>query len=346
MTGKNLLVLGGTGWVARFVAEIAAAQGTAVTCLARGSKAAPAGVRFVQGDRTRPDAYDELLDQEWDEVVDVTWQPGQARTAVAALAARAAHWTYVSSGAVYLGATRPGETVAPLASDTATDPEYPAAKVACETAVLDALGDRAAIARVGLIGGPGDRSDRSGYWPGRLHLAGNGPVLVPDAEDQPVGFIDGRDFADWLAGVADANLHGIFGVRGEVWTFGEVLRSAVRATGFTGEQVVVPAERLLELGVEPGLGERALPLWIPEETARRMAPLLRTPNLAPGLVYRPLDEIMRDTLADEIERGVTRPRRAGLTRKAELEVLAQLGAPRRRRPGAATAGDRPGDTEI
>ena len=100
MTGRNLLVLGGTGWVARFVAEIAMAQGIEVTCLARGSKAKPpAGARFVRADRTRPNAYDELVDRDWDEVIDVTWQPGQARTAVAALAERAAHWTYVSSGA-------------------------------------------------------------------------------------------------------------------------------------------------------------------------------------------------------------------------------------------------------
>jgi 2'-hydroxyisoflavone reductase len=163
MTGKNLLVLGGTGWVARFVAEIAIAQGIEVTCLARGSKAkAPAGARFVRADRTRPNAYDELVDRDWDEVIDVTWQPGQARTAVAALADRAAHWTYVSSGAVYMGVKQLGETVAPLASDTATDPEYGAAKVACETAVLDAIGDRATIARVGLIGGPGDRSEPIG----------------------------------------------------------------------------------------------------------------------------------------------------------------------------------------
>lgn len=324
MTGKSLLVLGGTGWVARYVAEIAMTHGAEVTCLARGSKAPPPGVRFVRADRTRPDAYDELLHREWDEVIDVTWQPGQARTAVAALAERAAHWTYVSSGAVYLGAKRPYETVAPLASDTATDPEYPAAKVACETAVLDALGDRAAIARVGLIGGPGDRSDRSGYWPARFRLAGDGPVLVPAIEDQPIGFIDARDFAAWLVGVADANYSGIFGVRGEVWTFGEMLRSAARAADFTGEQVMVPSERLLELGVKPWLGQHSLPLWVPEQMARRMRPIHTTPNLAPGLVYRPLDEIMRDTLADEIKRGLTRPRRSGLTREEELEVIAKV----------------------
>jgi 2'-hydroxyisoflavone reductase len=323
MTGKNLLVLGGTGWVARFVAEIAIAQGIEVTCLARGSKAsAPAGARFVRADRTRPNAYDELVDRDWDEVIDVTWQPGQARTAVAALADRAAHWTYVSSGAVYLGMKQLGETVAPLASDTATDPEYGAAKVACETAVLDAMGDRATIARVGLIGGPGDRSDRSGYWPARFSLAGDGPVLVPAIENQPVGFIDARDFAAWLVGAADAGYNGVFGIRGELWTFAEMLSAAARAAGFTGEQVVVPPERLVELGVEPG--QRSLPLWMPEQMAGRVRPMAAMQDLAPGLVYRSLDEIMRDTMADEIARGLTRSRRFGLTREEELDVIARV----------------------
>jgi len=35
--------------------------------------------------------------------------------------------------------------------------------------------------------------------------------------------------------------------------------------------------------------------------------------LAPGLGYRSLDEIMRDTVTDEIACGLARPRRSGLT---------------------------------
>jgi 2'-hydroxyisoflavone reductase len=53
---------------------------------------------------------------------------------------------------------------------------------------------------------------------------------------------------------------------------------------------------------------------------RQLAAVL---NLAPGLLCRPLDEIMRDTLADEIARGLTRPRRPGLTREQELDVIAR-----------------------
>ena len=83
--------------------------------------------------------------------------------------------------------------------------ECSAAKVACEHAVLAGVGNsRTAKTRAGLIGGPGDLSGRSGYWPWRFaHPSGNnGAVLVPDVPDVPelpTAVIDVRDLAVWLA---------------------------------------------------------------------------------------------------------------------------------------------------
>ncbi len=82
--------------------------------------------------------------------------------------------------------------------------QYGEGKVACEQAVRQLPGHL--IVRAGLIGGPGDRSDRLGHYAARFALAGAEPVLVPDVADQPMQVIDVRDLAEWIVASAEAGL--------------------------------------------------------------------------------------------------------------------------------------------
>lgn len=325
------LVLGGTAWLGRRIVASALAAGHEVTALARGEAgAAPDGVRFVTADRDDEDALDAVVDEQWDAVIDVSRQPGHVRRAVAALGARTTHWVFVSSASVYaesatFGDDESGELLPPLDGDVMESMEqYGPAKVSCERFVLDGVGaDRSLIARASLIGGPGDWSGRSGYWPRRFARPSNpeGRVLVPDAPDVPVQLLDVRDLAEWLVRAAERGTSGIANAGGPTHTFAEHLETVRTVTGFAGSWEVVGEDWLAAHDVEPWMGPRSLPLWLPAESiALNAHDLSRAASL--GLRTRPLAETLADTLAWEL--ADPGPRRAGLSDEDERELLREL----------------------
>ena len=155
---SKVLVLGGTSWLGGQIAHHAVMRGHDVTCLARGeSGKAPSAATFVQADREDPSAYEKVLDQRWDMVIDVSRQPGQVRSAVDVLGGTTSHWTLVSTGSVYADQSGPLTEVSPLLEpldgDVAEPETYGEGKVACEEAVREL--PHHLVVRVGLIGGPG-----------------------------------------------------------------------------------------------------------------------------------------------------------------------------------------------
>lgn len=335
----RFLVLGGTAWLGGYLVRAALDRGHQVTCLARGSSGAvPDGVRLLRVDRTRPDAYDALADEHWDVVVDVSRQPGQVRTAVQALVDRAGFFVFVSSGNVYAEHAAPGgdeevPTLPALDGDVMESMEtYGEAKVACESHVRRAFGpDRSLIARVGLIGGPGDVFDRTGYWPWRFARPSTtrGAVLVPDAPALATQVIDVRDLATWLIDAGSNRTAGTFNATGETFLLPEHLEVARRVAGHTGPVIRADQHWLLDHDVEPWMGERSLPLWLVDPAWLGFNARDSSRARQAGLTTRPLAETLADTLAWELRREPDRTRRAGLDDVDErvlLDALTGLGA--------------------
>jgi 2'-hydroxyisoflavone reductase len=323
----KLLVLGGTVFLSRAVAEEAVRRGHEVTCACRGeSGSVPEAATHVAWDRTQP-VPSTLPVTTFDAVVDVARHPSWVRSAVAALPDP--HWVFVSTISVYTDDSTPHGTVDALPLhepihtdvDIASDPEaYGAMKVACEQAVTQGSSS-SVIVRPGLIVGPGDRSGRFSYWPDRI--ADGGEVLAPGSPDEQVQVIDVRDLASWLVDCAESRTTGVFHGTGRAMSRADFLEQVADGVGVDVTDrrwTWVDQDFLAGHDVEPWDGPRSLPVWLPQPDYAWLMSVDVEASYDAGLRTRPLATTARDTLA--WLRGEPDPPVAGLARAAEAAVLA------------------------
>jgi 2'-hydroxyisoflavone reductase len=329
----RLLVLGGTHHVGRAVVETALARGDQVTALTRGVSGPPAaGATALQADRTDPVALRAALgDESWDAVID-TWSGAPVVVSLAAglLDGRAASYVYVSSESVYQWPPVPGadESAPVVDGDPASQDQadYAAAKRGGELGAIAAFGDRALLARAGLILGPYELVGRMPWWLGRL--ARGGDVLAPGPADQPLQYIDCRDLAAWLLSAADRGLGGPFNTvsrRGHA-TMRTLLEAGREVTGGQASLIWVSPEVIAAAGIEPWT---ELPVWAPpdgEYAGLHNADV--SAAYAAGLTCRPVAQTVADTWRWLQAEGypAVRPGRPahGLDPERERQVLASL----------------------
>lgn len=327
----KLLVLGGTGFLGSELARQAVTRGDSVTCLARGHSGAPVpGVDFVRVDRTQASAYDRVQTQRWDAVIELSWQPSLVRDALQALSRNANHWLYVSSVSAYADhsvadADESTPLLASSQSDTVDIAEYGSAKVACEHLTAERRGDSMLIARAGLIGGPGDISDRSGYWVARAARDPQAPLLIPIADGSASQVIDVRDLSAWLLDSAEAKRQGVFDVVGPPVAFHDWVAWSRQVGGHVGPVVQATASWLAGHEVGQFMGVDSMAMWVDESDgmqgwSRRSSDRAR----AAGLRHRDRIAMLHDILEWERECGLFRDRRAGLSAATEAALIAEL----------------------
>jgi nucleoside-diphosphate-sugar epimerase len=285
-------------------------------------------VRWVRVDRDRPDGLAALDGERFDAVVDVARRPSHVRSAVAALGGRIDHWVFVSSCSAYADNATPGQVAAtapllPPATpemDSGEGEEYGPGKVACEQAVVAAVGpDRAFLCRAGLIVGPEDPTGRFSYWVDRL--ARGGEVLAPGDPRESVQFVDVRDLAAWLVVAAETGLRGAYDGIGAPMSRLDFLTEVAGGVGVTPTFTWIDQEFLVGEDVQPWFGERSLPLWLPLPEYGGFLARDVTGSLAAGLRTRPVGDTAADTL--RWLTGRTEPARCGLDADDEAAILAR-----------------------
>ncbi|KUH36186.1 MULTISPECIES: NAD-dependent epimerase/dehydratase family protein [Streptomyces] len=328
----RLLILGGTEFVGRAVAEEAVARDWDVTVFHRGRHAPPPGTAVLHGDRAAPDGAGlaALREGTWDAVVD-TWSgaPRAVRDAARLLADRVGRYAYVSSCSVYewplVAELREDKPVVEASPDDGDEVPYPRAKRGGELAAVGAFGpERTLLVRAGLILGPGENIGRLPWWLNRV--ARGGPVLAPGPRDLPLQYVDARDLAGWLLDAVEGGSAGPYDLvsRPGHATMEALLEACLRATGSDAELRWTDPGTILAAGVEPWSD---LPVWTPPgELHDAMHGADVSKALAAGLRCRPVEETVADTWAWLCGLGGRAPRRpdrdpVGLDPEREAEVL-------------------------
>ncbi|MEQ4717934.1 NAD-dependent epimerase/dehydratase family protein [Nonomuraea sp. B19D2] len=333
----RLLILGGTWFLGRTLAEQALERDHNVVTFTRGKSGSDVpGAAPHRGDRASDRDMAELAAAgPWDVVIDTSGMtPDLVQRSTQALADATGRYVYVSTVNVYTGwPTDPLDDDSPVRPYTPYGPpgesgadQYGREKSGCEQAVTTVFGDRATILRPSVIFGPYEYVGRIPWWLRRI--AKGGLVLAPGTSDRPIQPIDVRDVAAFALHAAEQQLGGSFNLSAPIGsaTFGELLEACRQVTGIPAVLEWVPHDFLIAQGVREWT---ELPLWRPYPgTWRVNAARAR----AAGLTCRPLADTVADTWRWLNEAGPRldheRASELGITPEREAAILAAWAAHR------------------
>ncbi|MFC5720864.1 NAD-dependent epimerase/dehydratase family protein [Streptomyces gamaensis] len=338
----RILILGGTWFLGRAVAQEALARGWRVSTFNRGVSGTDLpGAEAVRGNREDAGDLARLAAQgPWDAVVDTSSSALAPRSVLAgarALEAAAGRYVYVSTVNAYRGWPSEPLTESSELLDGPADADadygrqtkegdgpnlhYGRQKAGAERAVWEAFGkDRVAVLRPGVILGPGEYVGRLPWWLRRAERGG--AILAPGEPTKSIQPVDVRDVAIFALDQAMARDGGAYNVTAPIGreTMGGFLEACLDATGRRGHLVWTPDDLLVEHAVAQWT---ELPLW---RTYPGVWNVSSEQAQAAGFVCRPLAETVESTWAWLNQGGipVQHPRWSehGIDEQKEAAILA------------------------
>jgi len=218
----RILIAGGTSFVGRAIAWSTWRAGHDVTVINRGTTPSdlPDPIERLVGDRHGD--LSALHGRNFDATVDtIAYRPGDVASLAGALGARGGHHIQISSISAYQdppsaglteadGVLWPGDGLdldAPISGAT-----YGPLKAAAERAAREHFGEQLTIVRPTFVIGSHDATLRFPYWVERVRRGGD--VAVPGPRTNAMQWIDARDLAQFVTGVAEHSTLGAFHVAG------------------------------------------------------------------------------------------------------------------------------------
>ncbi|WP_113927658.1 NAD-dependent epimerase/dehydratase family protein [Bacillus sp. P14.5] len=324
----RILLLGGTSFLGKHIAQSAISKGHEVTLFNRG-KTNPhlfpeAGK--LTGDRESGDLK-ALEKGEWDVVIDTSgYTPGKVEQTAALLKERIRRYIFISSISVYKdfqkGEAREEDVTGSLENpdtEEVNGETYGPLKALCEEKLEAILPGKVLNIRPGLIVGPDDTTDRFTYWVKRFSKGGE--VLVPGCKERKIQWIDVRDLSQWVILMAEDLETGTYNVTGPKQGYGmkEFVEDLALIAPRDTEAVWVNDSFLVEREITPFT---QLPLWIPVNEKYPDGFILAdySRSLKKGLVLRHPRETIEDTLSWLQSHG-PEELKAGLTEETEASLL-------------------------
>ena len=319
----NILILGGTVFVGRAIAEAALKNGHQVSVFHRGTKGTGIvpGATDILGDRDGGLAA--LGDTQWDVVVDSCgYFPRVVKDACDYLKDKTKRFVFISTISVYeedgQGGLREPKPTERLTTEEVNGETYGPLKLECEEDVREVFGDRATIIRPGIIAGPHDPTNRFPYWVGRM--AAGEKLLVPSVEEASLQLIDAGDLGAFTVKCMEENLSDTYDTPGPFMTFGTMIKTIHDL--YPNAQLCWKTEEEL---ADKAVLWKDLPLALPKSNTGALMRIDPTKALQAGLVFTPLEVTAQNTqhwLATDPEAGTFK---YGMTRERELELLTELG---------------------
>lgn len=323
---REILILGGTGFIGPHMVREALRRGHSVTLFNRGrtNDALFPDLETIKGDRDN--GLDGLKGRRWDAVIDNSgYVPRHVEDSARLLAPNCDRYVYISSLSVYadlMNATDESSRLATLADETVeeiTGETYGALKALCEKRAAAEIEDgKLAILRPSLICGPGDRTDRFSYWPVRT-LKG-GEMLWPGDRDYMIQIVDVRDLANFTVDCVDRAVSGTFNVVNPPrrYSMGMLLEDCQAVAAVDVKDVWVPVDFLQAQGLR---GWVDFPAWLGDSGATNFD---STRAMQAGFCNRRERETIRDLLTwwETLPAERTAQLRAGVSAEKEAEVLA------------------------